>query len=94
MVNELKAFLNSLIKIGPQLYGLYKKGRLDGKIVELLECYYILDDLITTAEELLNIVHDKKEIVFADLSKKELEDNFMLVQTKITIQLLTLTSIR
>ena len=86
MLEGLKIFLNALINAGPKLYGLYRKERQEEKIIELLESCFLLRDLVQTAEELLELVKDKKEINFQELETKELEEHYSIVQAKLTIQ--------
>ena len=86
MLEGLTKFLNAVTNAVPKLYAFYRKGRHEQKIVELLECFYIFGDLIQTAEELLDLVRDKEEVVFSELSRDELSENYSLVQAKLTIQ--------
>jgi len=87
MLEGLKIFLNALITAGPELYGLYRKGNQEEKIIELLESYFLLRDLVQAAEELFELVKDKNEINFQELDLNELEELYSIVQAKLTIQL-------
>ena len=86
MFDGIKLFLSTLISAVPKLYEFYKKEQQEDKILELLECYYLLRDIIGTAEELIEIVRDKKEVVFFELTEDELRKNYGIVQAKLTIQ--------
>lgn len=87
MLNGLIKFLNALVNALPKLYGLYKKGCHEDKIIELLESYFILGNLIETGDELLTLARGKDKIVFSELTKNELQQHYSLVQSKLTIQL-------
>lgn len=87
MLQELKAMLGVLTKAGPALYALYKREQKNVKIMELQESAFLIRDLIITADELLSIVKDKKELNFSVLPRAELLKHYDEVQTKLTIQL-------
>lgn len=87
MLDGLMKFSNALCNAAPKLYDQYRKGKHEDKIIELLECFYILGDLIKTADELLILSRGKEEVVFSDLSEEQLNEHYELVQGKLTIQL-------
>ncbi|MCP4987731.1 MAG: hypothetical protein GY928_17240 [Colwellia sp.] len=87
MLDGLIKFSNALCNALPKLYGLYKQRKHDEKIVELFECFFIMGDLVETADELLNLARGKDEIILSELPREELEKHYVLVQTKLTIQL-------
>jgi hypothetical protein len=86
MLQELKAMLGVLTKAAPALYAIYKREQKNEKIVELQESVFLIRDLIITADELLSIVKDKKELNFSVLPRAELTKHYDEVQTKLTIQ--------
>lgn len=90
MLDLLLKFAQALTNSLPKLFKFYKKNRHEGKIIELLESYYILGDLIEMAEELLSIVRNKDTIDFSHLSKKDLEDKLNRIESRISLQKLRL----
>lgn len=87
MLESLSKFISSLTNALPKLYQLYKDGKHEEKIIELMECYFILGSLIETADELLILARDRESIVFSELSAIELNQQYSVVQSKLTIQL-------
>jgi len=87
MLEGLGNFLNSLIGALPALYEKYREGLQDERIVELFESYFILGNLLETADELLSLARNRDVIEFSKLSEEELEEHYAIVQSKITIQL-------
>lgn len=87
MLEGLGKFLNSLIGALPALYEKYREGQHEERIVELFESYFILGDLVETADELLSLARNREIIEFSKLSEKELEEHYAIVQSNITIQL-------
>lgn len=87
MLAALLQFITSLCQIAPTLNKAFKEKAHEEKVVELLECYYILSDLVDTSDQLLSLVQDKKYITFSELPTEELDKNYQLVQTLLTIQL-------
>ncbi|KPV90060.1 hypothetical protein AN395_03521 [Pseudoalteromonas sp. P1-30] len=87
MLGQFAKFLNSLCNAAPKLYELYRQGQHDDKIVELLECFFIMGDLVETADELLDICRGKDAIIFSELDENELQKHYGIVQSKLTIQL-------
>lgn len=87
MLEGLGNFLNSLIGALPALYEKYREGQHDERIVELFESYFILGNLLETADELLSLARNREVIEFSKLSEEELEEHYAIAQSKITIQL-------
>lgn len=87
MLEGLSNFLNSLIGALPALYDKYREGQHDERIVELFESYFILGNLLETADELLSLARNRDVIEFSKLSEEELGEHYAIVQSKITIQL-------
>jgi|TARA_R110002072_G_C7976024_1_gene535453 hypothetical protein len=86
MLEGLGNFLNSLIGALPALYEKYREGQHDERIVELFESYFILGNLLETADELLSLARGREMIEFSRLSENELEEHYSIVQSKVTIQ--------
>ena len=63
MLDLFLNFFRALADAIPKLYELYRDNQQEEKIVELLESYFILGDLIYSAEELLLIVRNKDKVV-------------------------------
>jgi len=87
VLESLSKFISSLTNALPKLYQLYKDGKHEEKIIELMECYFVLGGLIETADELLLLAKDRESIVFSELSTVELKQQYSIVQSKLTIQL-------
>lgn len=87
MLKEIKSVVSALTKAAPHLYQLYKKQQQDVKILELQESAFLIRDLVGTANDLLTLVTDYRELDFLSLPVKELNKHYSLVQTKLTIQL-------
>ncbi len=87
MLSDIAAFFNSLIGALPQYYALQQGKQHDEKVTELLECFYILGDLIETADGIMTLARGRDVIVFSKLSEEELKAHYGLIQSKLTIQL-------
>lgn len=87
MFESLSKFISALANALPKLYQLYKDGKHEEKITELMECYFVFGGLIETADELLLLAKDRESIVFSELSTVELNQQYSIVQSKLTIQL-------
>ena len=87
MLGTFTKFLNSLVNAVPALYEKYKEDQHDTKIVELFESYFILGNLLETADQLLTLARGREIIEFAQFSEEELEEEYDIIQSKITIQL-------
>ena len=62
MLDLFLNFFKALSDAIPKLYELYRDNQQEEKIVELLESYFILGDLIYSAEELLLVVRNKDKV--------------------------------
>jgi hypothetical protein len=82
MLKELKSLLVGLSSAAPFLIKIYKEKRQDEKILELMELFYLIRDLIKTAEELLELVAPER-----GTSTSDIEDNYEFIQASLTIQL-------
>lgn len=87
MLDSLIKFLNTLVTALPQLYSFYRNGKHEDKIVELFESYFILTSLTQTADELISLARGRDILVFSELSDKELQEHYSLIQSHLTIQL-------
>lgn len=90
MLDLFLNFFKALSDAIPKLYEFYKKGQQEEKIVELLESYYILGDLIYSAESLLSIVRNKDEVDLSELTLIELNEELSRIESIVSIQKLRL----
>lgn len=90
MLDLFLNFFKALSDAIPRLYEFYKNSQQEEKIVELLESYYILGDLIYSAERLLLIVRNKDKVDLSELSLLELQEELNRIESLISIQKLRL----
>lgn len=90
MLDLFLNFFKALSDAIPKLYELYRDNQQEEKIVELLESYFILGDLIYSAEELLLIVRNKDKVDLSDLTLIELHEEINRIESMVSIQKLRL----
>ncbi len=90
MLDLFLNFFKALSDAIPKLYELYRDNQQEEKIVELLESYFILGDLIYSAEELLLIVRNKDKVNLSELSLLELKAELHRIESVVSLQKLRL----
>lgn len=90
MLDLFLNFFRALSDAIPKLYELYRDNQQEEKIVELLESYFILGDLIYSAEELLLIVRNKDKVNLSGLSLLELKAELHRIESIVSLQKLRL----
>ena len=90
MLDLFLNFFRALADAIPKLYELYRDNQQEEKIVELLESYFILGDLIYSAEELLLIVRNKDKVDLSGLSLPELKAELHRIESVVSLQKLRL----
>ncbi|MGB6926735.1 hypothetical protein [Psychrobacter sp.] len=90
MLDLFLNFFRALADAIPKLYELYRDNQQEEKIVELLESYFILGDLIYSAEELLLIVRNKDKVDLSGLSLPELKAELYRIESIVSLQKLRL----
>lgn len=90
MLDLFLNFFKALSDAIPKLYELYRDNQQEEKIVELLESYFILGDLIYSAEELLLIVRNKDKVDLSGLSLLELKAELHRIESVVSLQKLRL----